>query len=467
LARYRVTSSHLINMTLLVTPKHLTAVAILILAGVATNAKAEAPASRLPNGANLLTQVRAKLEVGGDILVPGQTEPAKVPMSVVANYDYIERRIDDGTQRDQRRSLRHYRGAKAAIKVGKQSSESSLEKDHQLVRAALTGHTTSLSAARGNFTRDELDLLEVPGNTLLLDLLLDGAELKQGAKWQPDDVALTRLLCIDAIRSSEVENRITSLNGEVGEVQFEGKITGEVADAETEIELKGKLHFDVRLHRPFALVMLIKEHRQLASAGPGLDVTARLQLQIEPIDECPQLADSALGDIELAGDGTAAPLEHRPASKEFRLLYDPRWRITRDDPDAVAMRLVDRGDLVAQCNVSVLSKVKLTEPITLESFQKDVQQSLGKNFGAFESAAERKHAAGYRLLHAAAHGRVSDVPIVWHYYLLIDEQGRRAALSFTMEAKLLERFGDADRLIIDEFRFSPASQATTQQAVKR
>ncbi len=156
-----------------------------------------------------------------------------------------------------------------------------------------------------------------------------------------------------------------------------------------------------------------------------------------------------------------------PHPGDSACLYDPRWRITRDEADSVAMRLIDRGALVAQCNVSVLSKVKLTESISLESFQKEVQQSLGKNFAAFEHAAEREHPAGYRMLHTVAHGAVSDLPIVWHYYLLIDKQGRRAALSFTMEGRLLERFGEADRLILNEFRFSETAQAATDQRTKR
>ncbi len=324
-----------------------------------------------------------------------------------------------------------------------------------------------MAAARGNLTRDELDLIDVPGNTLLLDLLLARAELKQGARWKPSDAVLAKLLCIDSIRTSAVESRITSLNAEVGEVLIEGKINGEVADVDSVIELKGKLHFDVRLRRPFALVMLIKEHRKPGNAGPGLDIVARLNLQIEPIAEFAKLNDAALAGIELAGDGSVAPLEHRSASGGFHLLYDPRWRITRDEADSVAMRLIDRGALVAQCNVSVLAKVKLTEPISLESFQKEVQHSLGKNFAAFEHAAEREHPAGYRMLHAVAHGAVSDLPIVWHYYLLIDRQGRRAALSFTMEGRLLERFGEADRLILNEFRFSETAQAATDQRAKR
>ena len=57
------------------------------------------------------------------------------------------------------------------------------------------------------------------------------------------------------------------------------------------------------------------------------------------------------------------------------------------------------------------------------------------------------------MLNVVAMGAVEGLPITWHYYLLIDPQGRRAAISFTMENALADRFGEADRLILDEFRF--------------
>jgi hypothetical protein len=83
-----------------------------------------------------------------------------------------------------------------------------------------------------------------------------------------------------------------------------------------------------------------------------------------------------------------------------------------------------------------------------------VQQSLGKHFGQFERAAERKTASGLRLLEVVTVGVVAEMPISWRYYLLINEAGERAAVSFTMEAALAERFGDADQLIIEQFQFA-------------
>jgi hypothetical protein len=63
-----------------------------------------------------------------------------------------------------------------------------------------------------------------------------------------------------------------------------------------------------------------------------------------------------------------------------------------------------------------------------------------------------------------AQGEVSQVPICWHYYLVADEHGRQVALAFTVEQKLLERFGKADEELIRSFGFAdpkPASAAQT------
>jgi hypothetical protein len=177
----------------------------------------------------------------------------------------------------------------------------------------------------------------------------------------------------------------------------------------------------------------------------------------------PQLTDKALDTVDLATTGSEPPLSYHSDQGKFGFLYDARWRITREQAESVVMRLVDRGDLVAQCNVSVLPKLSPQQSFTLETFQKEVEQSLGKNFRQFERAAEQKSATGLRMLHVIALGAVAEVPITWHYYLLIDEAGQRAAISFTMEDSLADRFGEADRLVLDEFRFDPPAVRTAAQ----
>ena len=96
--------------------------------------------------------------------------------------------------------------------------------------------------------------------------------------------------------------------------------------------------------------------------------------------------------------------------------------------------------------------------ISLEDYQNDVREALGKNFGEFVEAKQSGDAAGYRVLrvvaNGVAHDKSTEVPIRWIYYHVADEQGRQVALTFTVEQEHLERFAEADRAIVDSLRFA-------------
>ena len=422
------------------------------------------PASQGHAGAGaFLTRIKAKYEVGGDLSMAADAKPARLPMSVVATFDYCERRIDDGSLPAEKRAVRYYTDAEAAIKVEKQASLSKLPPERRLIRAAVSQKRSTLGAAEGHLTRAEHDLLDLPFNTLLLNELLPAPNSQKGSAAKPTEQLLAMLLGLDAVSRSDVQSVLTAVSSDVGEITLEGALGGVVNGQATEIELKGKLHFDITHRQAFALAILIKEKRSPGPIAPGLDVVGKLKLDIAPVAEMAQLSDKALAGIELATGGEAPPLAYHSAKGKFSFLYDPRWRITREQTESVVMRLVDRGELVAQCNVSLLPKLNPQQTFTLEMFQKEVQQSLGKNFRQFERAAEQKSPTGLRMLHAIALGAVAEVPITWHYYLLIDETGQRAAISFTMEDTLADRFGQADRLVLDEFRFDPPTIRTAAQ----
>jgi hypothetical protein len=159
-------------------------------------------------------------------------------------------------------------------------------------------------------------------------------------------------------------------------------------------------------------------------------------------------------------------LEFASPTGTFRFDYDRRWYVTSEEKDVAILRLVDRGELVAQCNISPLANV--SKQITLNEFQDEIRQSLGKNFGEFLAATEDTSEAGYNVYRVVANGRVSDLPIQWVYYLLTSPEGTRASLSFTMESTLAERFAAADRELVGSLRFTtPQVKAATARSLLR
>jgi hypothetical protein len=138
----------------------------------------------------------------------------------------------------------------------------------------------------------------------------------------------------------------------------------------------------------------------------------------------------------------------------FRLIHDRRWRSMLDRRDLCVFRFVDRGDLIAQCNISELPQAEAGKQLSLEAFQADVQRSLGDSFREIVEASRSTTEDGKQVLRVLVAGTASEIPIHWIYYHLSDDEGRRAAIAFTLEAKLVERFAEADRTLIETFQFT-------------
>ena len=124
-----------------------------------------------------------------------------------------------------------------------------------------------------------------------------------------------------------------------------------------------------------------------------------------------------------------------------------------DDRELSVMRLVERGDLVAQCNISRLPAASETDVLQLSKYQVEIQRALKNQFSGFVEASEGMTDTGLRILKVAVAGTASDLPIRWIYYHISDKQGRRVSIVFAHEAKLERKFAGMDDTLISSFRF--------------
>ncbi|MCH2126274.1 MAG: hypothetical protein MK165_15905, partial [Pirellulaceae bacterium] len=146
-----------------------------------------------------------------------------------------------------------------------------------------------------------------------------------------------------------------------------------------------------------------------------------------------------------------------------------------DQKEVTVLRFVQRGDLVAQCNLSRLPKQSKNQAFSLEKYQTDIATSLGENFGQFLETSQTTTEDGLEIMRIVASGQVADLTIHWIYYHLEDSQGRRISLVFTYEEKFTERFLGQDDSIIGSFEFfadqweseRTAANETTESATGR
>ncbi len=407
-----------------------------------------------------LTRVEVALQVGGDLKLVVDGKPQDLPMSVIANLKYDEQLLAVDEADRPRRTLRYYDDTRAVIKVDQGGEKPKLDDAHRLIaveRAA--GAAPVLYCPTAALRREELDLIDVPGGSLLVDDLLPSEPVAFGESWKLSDQTMASLLCLDAVSWTDVTGVLGETTDGIVEIAAAGSVNGAAGGVGTEIELKAKYRFDLARGRVVYLALLIKEKRAVGHIGPGLDTVAKLIVSMTPIGSSRHLTPEVVAKVPPALAPVLAALDYTAVSGQFRFPYDRRWYLTADDAKLAILRLMDQGELVAQCNVSLLPGEKKS-PVTLAEFQRDVQTSLGKSFGQFTSASQSQNEAGYQVLRVVARGVVSELPIEWVYYLIQDTAGKRVSLAFTYEQELSERFAQADRAMVQRLRMTDATVPT-------
>ena len=91
-------------------------------------------------------------------------------MSVVAGLSYEEQVLSASGEK--RRAARHYDEARADLKIKDNQQQVSLAAERRLLGVSVVRDETMFLSAHGALTRDELDLINVPGNSAVADGLL-------------------------------------------------------------------------------------------------------------------------------------------------------------------------------------------------------------------------------------------------------------------------------------------------------
>ena len=386
-------------------------------------------------------------------------EVKRMKMSTKGKLYYEEKTLEmsvDGRQR----SVRYYDRAEAALGFAEARDKPTLNAQRRLIAVEVEGVKTTLFSPRGQLTAGELYLIDVLGNSLLLDRLLPEKPVSVGDHWNHSDELIVALLRIDAASEAEVRSVLTKITKVSARFELTGRIKGTWDDAPAEIELKGKYRFDRRTGRIDWVGLLAKVNRDIGEITRGADSVVRLVMTVKPKQQSERLSDKSLAGLTLIPTDELTRLSCESSKHGWRLTYGRHWHLDNDQYDPAILKLVEQGKVVTQCNVAALPKLSAGKVVSLEGFQGDVKNALGKSFGQLVLAGQWASKADYRVYRVVVSGKSSQRDVRWHYYLLADKHGHRAVLAFTAEARFAERLGKADHPLVDSFRFVEAKVAS-------
>ena len=441
----------------------------------------EPPATAEPTAPGQPDRVRVKLDVSGEIFAPAGRDapPLRLTTNLDAMFDFTEVPLPAA---DAAEPLveRRYADAVADLRIDGGDRRVALAPEARVVRVALRGTTPSPYLERGFLTRDELDLLEIPFDPLLTATLRPGRTVAVGDSWTIPADAAAGLLAIDTVESGGLEARLDEVVDGLAVVSITGMVDGAADGVPTHVTVEGSCRLPATAaaeghwavdQPPQSAAITIRERREAGHVAPGFDVEARVSFARSAIGAAAQPAQATDVSAEVGprrdGPGRPGLVWHRDPLGRFELVHETGWRTIEDGPDGLVLRLVDHGALVAQCSVTALPRASAATPPTIAEVERDLARSLAGQFGAVEHSSEATRTDGVRIVRVVAGGRAGDLPFRWIHAVLTDDAGHRLAVTCLLEAALAERFGDADRRLVDGIRLPAAPAATPEAAGDR
>lgn len=415
-------------------------------------------------GAEAASRVTIELELAGELFATAEAdaEPVRQPVAVAASFDFLERPEPAAGPGG---AVRTYRTAAATIDSAGSTSRRRLAGDAAEVLVALEGTTAVPYLATGFLTREELELLDLPFDSLLIDGLRPATAVAAGDAWKiPADLA-AGLLAIDTIESGGITATLAGVADGQARLRLSGTVVGGIDGVPTRLEVTGTATAAATAAEAAAgeawridgrvtgLEATIAERREPGWVSPGLEVEATLTLSRSPAGEEP---GPTAGPAEPAprraerpqGEGRPGMVWHRHPGGRYAAVLDARWRVVEDGPEGLVMRLVDRGALLAQCSILPLPRTKAESPPSEETVRDDVRRSLAGQFGQLAESEATTRDDGTRVVRVVADGSADERQFRWIHHLLTGPGGHQAAVTFMLEPALADRFAAADRQLV-------------------
>ncbi len=411
--------------------------------------------------AGCTSDVTIRLEVGGDMLVRSDGKIERLPLTVTGKLSYQEELIVWSADSDSvARSLRSYETASAMIQVDKGGDQRTLPADSRLVVAEIREGRSALNGADRALSREQLDLINVVGNTLAIDRLLPDRSLAEGDRWSHDAATIGALLGMDHVAVCEVTSVLTGESHRQVQIRMAGTVHGTIDGASTEIQLRGAYLFHLGQQRITKLNLAIQEKRSASEVVPGLDVVAKVSLVVVPV-ATPKITPEQVRRAGNVSQSLMRTLRFDAEERGFRFEHDAAWYVTAESNDLLSLKCLQNSDVTAHCNVTTLPPRSNGRQTSLPQFESDVRESLGEKLGKVIAATEWTTKQEHHCLGVIVDGKVAEVPLQWRYYLVWDDNLPRVSVAVTVEQSLLKQFADADRQIVDTMQLSPLPSMAT------
>jgi hypothetical protein len=405
-----------------------------------------------PQG-NQCFRLTMTMKLRGEMVVVQDSKPTSLKLAAQAEHRFRERvMVVDHKGGLPAKVARIYDDARAAISVDGAASPRTLRSNRRLIVAQRQDDSLLCYCPTGSLTREELDTVSEHFDSLALVGILPGKSVAAGDTWKLNDPTVQALCLFDALVSHDLNGKLVEIKDGSASIAIEGTAKGIELGAQASVKVSATGRFDLKSKRLVHLEWKQTDARDQGPASPAVNAEAILTIEREAIEEPKELADAALAGIpqgfKVAESLTA--LTARDVKGRFEISFGREWQVTGRTESHVVLRLLERGDFVAQATVTPWHKVEPGKHSEPKEFRESVLAGAG--WSPEEVLEEREvpnQLKGRWVYRVVARGQMDGVGVIQTCYLVADPKGDQAIVTFTSKPAQLTRMGARDIALLD------------------
>jgi hypothetical protein len=408
--------------------------------------------------ANDCFRVELHMKLKGEMHFSRDGKKKSLTIEASADHVFPERILSVTRDGSAEKTARAYETARAMIQIGQHASERILRPERRLVVAIWKDDTPLAFSPAGPLYQSELELCSEHFDTLHLVSLLPGKEVNVGDTWKIGNVAVEALCHFEGLIEHTLVGKLERVEGNKAIVSIKGTANGIDLGSMSKLVIEAAGVFDLQAKRLTQLEWKQKDARDIGPASPSSSVESTTTVTRLPIKQPEALDDRALAAVPA---GLEIPpqmlqMDYVHPKRVYDLLYLRDWTIVSATEEYLVLRLVDRGDFVAQATVAVWPKGKPGKVIPLADFAELMNKTQGWKMtkellsGPVPSEKDRT------IYRVSEMGELDGKEVVQNFFLVTHEDGRQVLITFTMTPKQADHLGTRDLTLAGSLDFPKA-----------
>jgi hypothetical protein len=386
------------------------------------------------------------MKLSGELKVKAEGKNAPIQLTATASHSFPERALTIGPSGLPIKVARAYESARAVIIAGKDRSERTLRPKRRLIVAIQDKDVPLTYSPAGALYRSELELTSEHLNTLFVAGLLPGKRVKVGETWAISNQVAQALCSFEGLTEHKLAGKLEAVNGDTATFSIKGTASGVELGALIKSKIDATGRFDLKKNRLVALEWKQSDERDQGPASPASATQVTINVRRTPIEQPASLSDVALISVPgaLAPAASMTYVEHRDAKDRFALIHGREWVLTSETAEHTVLRLLERGDFVAQLTVTPWTKAKKGEHITPGAFKTAMNAASGWRPERELQAGEVPSSDRRWIYRYSVQGQLDGVEVLQNFYLIAGPDGDQVLLTFTLSPKQADKLGARD-----------------------